>query len=376
MTGRVVVWGTGNVGRPAIRAVLAHRDLELAGVIVANPDKAGVDAGTLVGIDPIGIAASTDVGAVLAGRPDAVVYASSGDFRPMEAIGEVLACLGAGCNVVTPGLYPLYHPRSAPPELVRHVEGACHRGGSSILATGIDPGWAMDLLPLMISGVAGEITEIRCQELFNYATYHAPDAVRELVGFGTPLDRTPPMLLTEALTSVWGPMLRLLAEGLDVELQGIEVHTERRPLDSTIDVPGMGVFEAGTQGAMRFEVRGIVDGRAALVLEHVTRITDDAAPDWPMPPAGKQGMHRVLITGRPSIEVSVSADDGTGNPAEGGNATAAARLVHAIPAVCAAPPGILTSLDLPLIAGRGLRAASERPALERTVPDGGASGRP
>ncbi len=350
-----MVWGTGNVGRPAIRAVVSHRDLELVGVIVANPDKVGIDGGTLAGIEAVGVPATDDVAAALALRPDCVVYTSSGDFRPMEAIGEMLRCLGSGANVVTPGTYPLYHPRSAPPELVQYVDGACRQGGSTLLATGIDPGWAMDLLPLILSGVAGQIDEIRCQELFNYATYHAPDAVRDLVGFGTPLDRTPPMLMTEALTTVWGPMLRLLAEGLDVQLDDIEIHTERRPLESTIEVPGMGTFDAGTQGAMRFEVRGIVGGRAALVLEHITRITDDAAPDWPRPPAGKQGMHRVLITGRPSIEVSISADDGTGNPAEGGNATAAARLVNAIPAVCDATPGIITSLDLPPIYGRGLR---------------------
>ena len=354
MTRRVVVWGTGNVGRPAIRAVVSHRDLELVGVIVANVDKVGLDAGTLADIEPTGVIASDDVDAVLALKPDCVVYASSGDFRPMEAIGEMLRCLGAGCNVVTPGMYPLYHPKSAPPELIQYVEGACSQGGSTILATGIDPGWAMDLLPLMLSGVVGQIEEIRCQEFFNYATYHAPDAVRDLVGFGTPLDRTPPMLMPEALITVWGPMLRLLAEGLDIELDDIEVHTERRPLTETIEVPGMGIFEAGTQGAMRFEVRGIVSGRARLVMEHITRIDDGAAPDWPSPAAGKQGMHRVLFTGRPSIEVTISADDGTGNPAEGGNATAAARLVNAIPAVCEAAPGIVTSLDLPPIYGRGL----------------------
>ena len=55
---RVVVWGTGNVGRPAIRAVAAHRDLDLAGVIVANPDKVGVDAGALAGLEPLGVAAT------------------------------------------------------------------------------------------------------------------------------------------------------------------------------------------------------------------------------------------------------------------------------------------------------------------------------
>jgi hypothetical protein len=183
---RVVVWGTGNVGLPAIRAVVANPALELSGVVVSNPAKVGLDAGVLAGIDPTGVLASDDIDAMLASKPDAVVYTASGDFRPIEAITDVLRCLGAGCNVVSPSIYPLYHPASAPPELMEYVNGACAHGESTMFASGIDPGWALDLLPMVLSGVAGSIDEIRMQEIFNYATYYAPDAVRDLVGFGTP----------------------------------------------------------------------------------------------------------------------------------------------------------------------------------------------
>ncbi len=349
---RVAIWGTGNVGKPAIRAVLAHLELELVAVIVHGPEKIGVDAGDLAGVDRVGIVATDDVDSVLGSGPDAVVYSASGDFRPVEAIADVVKCLAAGVNVVTPVIYPLYHPRTAPKELVGWVDGACQTGHSTLLATGVDPGWAMDLLPLVLSGVCGRIDEIRAQEIFNYSTYNAPDAVRNIVGFGLPMDVTPRMLQPESLTQVWGPTLNLLADGLGVQLEAITTVIERRPLEHTIEVPGMGVFEQGTQGAMRFEVQGVVDGRVRLVIEHVTRITSDIAPDWPMPPVGKLGVHKVVIAGRPSLDVTISADDGTGNPAEGGNSTAAGRLVNSIPAVCSHGPGIMNVLDLPLIAGR------------------------
>lgn len=350
---RVVVWGTGNVGRPALRAVLASPELELAGVIVSAREKVGRDAGELADVPRCGVAATDDVAAALASRPDAVVYAASADFRMAEAIGDVLRCLAAGCDVVTPGIYPLYYEPLCPAELLPHVKAACERGGSSVFASGIDPGWAFDLLPIVLSGVVGAIDAVRVQEQFDYATYHAPAAVRELVGFGTSMDVLPPMLRDEALLAVWGPMVHLLAEGLGARLEEVRTVTERRPLDATVDVPGMGRFDAGTQGAMRFEVQGIVGGRARIVAEHVTRIHASCAPDWPSPPAGKAGAHRVILTGRPTLEVTISADDGDGNPAAGGNATAAARLVNAIPAVCAAPPGIVNPLDLPRIVGRG-----------------------
>ncbi len=351
---RVAVWGTGNVGRPAIRCVVANDQLELAGVIVNAPTKVGRDAGELAELPPTGVLATDDIDAVLFSGLDAIVYSASADFRPDDAIADIERCLHAGVNVVSPGVYPLLHPMTVPADLARRIDAATSGTGASVFVSGIDPGWGMDLLPLVLSGVCGQIDELRAQEVFNYSTYHAPDAVRELIGFGGPLDVVPPMLWNESLLMVWGPMLRIMADGLGLELDDIRTLVERRPLERTIDVPGMGRFDEGTQGAFRFEVQGIVGGQPRLVAEHVTRIDDSCAPDWPQPPPGKVGCHRVVISGRPHLEVTVSADDGTGNPAEGGNATAAGRLVNAIPAVCAAAPGIVHPLDLPLITGRGL----------------------
>src|SRR5262245_50268825 len=110
---KVVVWGTGNVGRPAIRAVLSHAELELAGVIVASADKVGRDAGELVGLGLTGVLATDDWRAVLAAKPDAVVYTATADSRPMEALADLMACLEAGINVVSTAFYAFLHPGSA-----------------------------------------------------------------------------------------------------------------------------------------------------------------------------------------------------------------------------------------------------------------------
>ena len=356
MACRVVVWGTGNVGRPAIRAVLTSTELELVGVIVADPAKVGVDAGTLAGVAPTGVIATDDATAVLALQPDAVAYCASGEFRPQDALADVERCLRSGANVVTSAIYDLLHPPSTPKPLRDQIDAACAAGNSSVFVTGIDPGWALDLLPLMLTGVGGRIDEIRAQEIFCYSTYHAPDAVRYLIGFGQPMHELPLMLDHNVLLSVWGGMVRVLADGLGVVLDDITTHVERFALDETVEVPGMGTFVAGSQGAFRFEVRGIVAGAPLIVMEHVTRIVPETSPHLPTPPNGRLGCHRVIISGRPSIVVTIEPDDGTGNPAEGGNATAAGRMINSIPAVCAAPPGPVHPLDLPLIVGRGLRA--------------------
>ena len=349
-----VVWGTGNVGRAAVRTVVSHRALSLSGVIVHDPAKVGRDAGDLARIDPTGVIATDDVAAVLGQGADAVVYAASGDIRPDDALDDVCRILASGADVVTPAIYALLHPETADPAVRARVEEACRAGDSSIFVSGIDPGWAQDILPLLLSGVCGRLDEIRMQELFDYSTYDAPEIVREVIGFGKPVDEAAPMLTPTVPTMIWGPMIRTIADGLGVELEELSESIERLELEVDVDTV-QGRFAAGTQGAFRFEVTGRLAGGTRLVVDHVTRITPDIAPHWPAPAGGLRGEHRVLIEGRPQLQVSIHATDGSDNPADGGNATAAARLVNAIPAVVAAPAGVLGSLDLPPIVGGGVR---------------------
>jgi hypothetical protein len=343
-----IVWGTGNVGRLAIRAVEAHPALELTAVIVHNPEKVGRDAGDLGGLGhDLGIAASGDIDAVLAAGPQAVVYAASGDIRPDEALADIVRAIRAGAVVVTPALYALYDPVNAPPEMREAVLDAVKDGGGSLFVSGVDPGWGNDVLPLLISGLGGTVDVIRCQEIFDYSTYDQPDSVRYLVGMGQPMDYEPPMIAPTVPTMVWGGQVRLMARALGVELDEIRETLARRPLETTVTTSTMGDFEKGTQGAVRFEVQGIVEGEPRIVIEHVTRIHPSCAPDWPVPPDG-DGAHRVIIEGRPRIEVSVEATDEGGNRAAGGNATAVGRLVGAIDWLVDAEPGLYDALDVPL----------------------------
>jgi hypothetical protein len=347
-----VVWGTGNVGRAAIRAVAAHPDLDLSAVLVHDPGKVGRDAGDLALADgPLGVAATDDIDGVLAGRPGAVVYAASGDVRPDDAAADLARALRAGAVVVTPALYAMYDPRSAPDDVRGPLEEAAIAGGGQLFVSGIDPGWGNDVLPLLLTGLASSVDAIRCQEIFDYSSYDQPDSVRYLVGMGQPMDEVPPMVAPTVPTMVWGGQLRLMARALELELDEIREHVERRPLETTI-TNSMGAFEAGTQGALRFEVQGIVAGDAVLVIEHVTRIHPSCAPEWPYPADGGDGAHRVIIDGRPRLEVTVEATDEGGGRAAGGNATAVGRLVNAIPWLRAQPPGIYDALDVPLLPRR------------------------
>ncbi|MFT4997769.1 MAG: hypothetical protein ACJA0M_001182 [Chitinophagales bacterium] len=358
---RVAVWGTGNVGRPAIRAVVANKHLELAAVIVANPKKVGLDAGEIASIANTGIKATDDWQQVLSQNIDAVVYTATADTRPEAAYTELFACLNAGINVVSTSFYPFLYPKSAPQELMDMANASCTKGNSSLFVSGIDPGWAMDIIPIILSGMSADISEIRCQEVFNYALYDQPDVVRNVIGFGLTMEQLPPMLQEFSLKMVWEPMVRMIGDGLDNPVDEVITQVERRPLEQTIQVAGMGQFDKGTQGAFRFEVKGMVNGVARYVVEHITRIDNRCAPDWPYPGEG-HGCHQLKITGSPCLNVSMHAEDpNEPGPAGGGNATAANRVVNAITAVCDAEAGVVTPLDLPLISGGAqLRTASKQ----------------
>ncbi|WGX99570.1 dihydrodipicolinate reductase [Nocardioides sp. QY071] len=357
----VVVWCTGNMGRASIRAVAAHPGLSLAGVIVSDPAKVGRDAGDLAELGrTLGVRATADVDAALATLDGggAVAYTASGELRPDEAVVDIARALANGAVVVTPSVYALYDHRSAPAELTDPLSKACADGGSALFVSGIDPGWGNDLLPALVSGLASEIEQVRCQEIFDYSTYDAEDSVRYIVGMGQPMDYEPPMVAEGIPSMVWGGQIRLIARALGVEVDELRETVERRALDASATT-ALGDFEAGTQGGLRFEVQGIVGGEPKIVVEHVTRIAAACATDWPMPPDGGDGAHRVIIEGRPRIEINVEATDEGGNRAAGGNATAANRLVNAIPWLRTATPGLYDGLDVPLVPSTYLRTIGE-----------------
>jgi hypothetical protein len=349
MTYRVVQWSTGNVGRHALAGIAARPDLELAGVWVSTQDKVGRDAGELAGIGPLGVSATNDADALLALRPDCVVYTAMADDRIVEALADLAKILRAGVNVVSSAPVFLQYPAGVvPDDLVAHIRAAAAEGGASLWVNGVDPGFANDWLPLVLTSVCERIDEVRCLEILDYATYDNAKVLFDIMGFGHPLDATPMLLVPGVLALAWGSVVRQLAAGLGVELDGVEETASRLPAPETFDIAA-GRIEAGTAAALRFEVRGMRAGRAVCVLEHVTRLRGDLGPDWP-----HGSGYRVEVTGEPNytLDLSLRASNGDHNTA--GLKATAMRLVNAIPAVVAARPGLLTALDLPLVTGRGL----------------------
>jgi 2,4-diaminopentanoate dehydrogenase len=350
MTYRIVQYSTGHVGRHTIAGIDARPDMELAGVWVWHPEKVGRDAGELAGLGRnLGVAATNDVDALLALRPDCLVHTAMADDRIFEALEDLQRLLRAGINVVSSSPVFLQYPYGVvPDEMWKPVHQAALDGGVSLWVNGVDPGFANDWLPLTLTSISERVDEVRCVEVLNYATYDNPKVVFDIMGFGGELDEVPMLLQPGVLTMAWGSVLRQLAAGLGIELDRIDERYERLPAPHAIET-GSGTIKEGTVAALHFEVMGIADDRPVVVVEHVTRMDDDLAPDWPQP-AGA-GCYRVTVTGEPNytLDLQLLGTDGDHNTA--GLKATAMRLVNAIPAVVPAKPGLITALDLPLVCG-------------------------
>jgi len=352
---RVVAWSTGTVGRHAIAGIDRHPDLELVGVWVSDPAKDGRDAGELAGLGrDLQVSATTDRDALIALEPDAIVHTAMTDDRVFESIEDLVGFLGAGVNVVSSGPVLLQWPAGIlPPEMLERIAEAGETGNACLHVNGIDPGFANDVLPLSLTSLSQRIDEVRVLEIADYSTYYQPVVMRDIFGFGRPLEDKPMLWEPGVLSMAWGSVVRQIAAGLGITLdEPLTENVDRRPAERDVETASVDIA-AGTMGAVRFEVVGKVGGVPRVVLEHVTRTAEDQVPEWPTPKEGG-GCYRVVVTGEPVMELELAHRGAHGDHNVSGMIVTAQRLVNAVPAVVDAPPGLVTALDLPLVTGRGL----------------------
>src|SRR6185312_3018427 len=248
---RVVVWSTGGIGSIAIRAIHERPNLELVGVWVHSEDKVGRDAGELANGDPIGVATTNDADELIALRPDCVIYAASGPERDALAVPDYVRLLNAGINVVTTSTTRLVNPHAyEPAEWRDQLAAAAKEGQVSLYASGIEPGFAADYLPLVLTTQSASIEKIHSYEIALYDDYGVPDIMINGMGFGQPLDFEPWVSIPGAIAGEWQGQIRLIANALGVEVQEVRETFDRAVTNRTLEV-AMGTVAAGTCGALR-----------------------------------------------------------------------------------------------------------------------------
>ena len=334
---RVVQWATGNIGTRSLQAVIEHPDLELVGLHVHSADKAGKDAGALCGLPPTGVVATTDIEAVLALAPDCVLHMPQGCD-----VDELCRLLESGTNVVTTR-GEFHHPPSIDPEVRARIDGACARGGTSIHSTGSSPGFITEALPIVLTSIQRRLDRLAIEEYADLSKRNSPNLLFDIMGYTKPPERFEQSRWAHG-AHAFGPSLRVLAEALSLPLDSVEASGEVAVASRDIEIAA-GPIPAGTVAAQRMIVSGLRDGRPLLTFSANWYCTRELEPAWDLRDTG----WRVVVDGDAPLDVDLRFDV----PLERMGATTpgytAHRAVNAVPAVCAAAPGIRTSIELPQI---------------------------
>ncbi|RCG32358.1 dihydrodipicolinate reductase [Sphaerisporangium album] len=340
---RVIQWATGAVGSYALQSVIARPEFRLAGVLVYDPDKVGLDAGPLVGMPDTGVLCSDDFDEVLTTEADCVLHMPlpaayfGGDYA--ADLETVCAILASGKNVITTTGF--IYPQVYGPGVVERLETACEAGGTSVYGTGINPGFMSDLLPLALSGLSTRLDHIYVRECSDFVGHPSRQIVMDLIGFGrAPKDYAVAVRpFRNVQRALFSESVQLVAGALGVRLDEVEETDEYELAAEEFEITA-GLVLPGTVCASRWIFSGLVRGRPFMTVECVYKADAAKVRRWPDPGFA------IHIEGRPAMMIKI--DEVTH-----GLAGAAAHAVNSIAAVCAAPPGIRTLLDLPLITGRG-----------------------
>ncbi len=344
----MVQFSTGNVGRHSLAAIIGRPDLELVGVHAAGESKIGRDAAELCGLsEPTGIVATDDIGALIALKPDCVVYTALGETRPVEAIEQMSSFLAAGVNVVGTSMVWLVTPHQADDWLRGPLELACAAGDASLYVNGIDPGFSGDTAVHAALSLVTRARSITVQEIFDYGNYDDYEYTGSAMGFGSsPDDELAMAFQPGVITSLFGGLVRNLARHLAVELDEVRQRYEPWYTAERIECK-MTTVEPGQLAAVRFAVEGVRAGVPVITVEHINRLTSASAPDWAFPPGGGVGIHKVVVEGEPRIELNTHVSHPVLDATDAGCISTAARVVNAIDWVCRAPAGLISVEDIP-----------------------------
>lgn len=338
---RVVQWATGTVGSAAMRAVIGHPDLELVGAKVYSEAKEGKDIGELCNVTPTGVKAVRDREAILALKPDCVLYMpESTDYD------DVCVLLENGINISSTRA-EFFHPGSMDPAIRERIEAACEKGHSSLHTSGSSPGFITEALPIVLLSLSRRLDLLLIDEFANCIDGCSEEMLLGIMGFG----ETPEVFAARQFyerDEVFNHSLRALADAIGVKIEGFELSSEIAVAKEPTKLHET-VIPAGTVAAQRMTTTGFRDGKPVLRFRCNWFVTQNLEPTWEgLRPDG----WRVVVEGDTPFDISIgfpipSAERQAILP----NLTAH-RPVNAVPYVVAARPGILTTADLPQVIAR------------------------
>ena len=351
---RVVQWTTGNVARQAVKAVVERPDLELVGVYAYSADKVGRDAADLADLtEATGVTATDDVDAILALKPDCVLY------MPLHPdVDQLETLLRSGINVLTTASF--LTGRAYGEDARRRLEDAAVEGGASLFGSGINPGFA-EYIAAVASSVCREVNSVHVLESFNIGTW-AADANQDELGWGRPAGDTGHADDIVKATAPFGDAVEVLAQLLQLDVDDIRCDVQFAHATQDVDVSGRDV-KKGTVAGIDAKWVGSKEGADIIDVNVRWTVANEIEPAWDIAMA-----YQIEVRGYPQVNlrVEVLPQDFESMSIEEmlaiGSVITAMPVVNAIPAVVAARPGIVSYPDLPTHASRLV----PKPAVSRS----------
>jgi 4-hydroxy-tetrahydrodipicolinate reductase len=337
---RVVQWASGNIGSRALRAVLEHPDLTLAGLYAHTTDKAGRDAGELCGLGPTGVIATHDIDEIVALGADCVLYMP----RACD-MDEVCRLLASGANIVTTR-GEFHRVAGLDPAVRERVEAACESGKSSIHSTGSSPGFITEALPLALTSIQRRLDGLTIEEFADLSQRDSPGLLFDVMGFGKPPAEYDERRLSVVRDS-FGPSLHMVADALSIPLDSVEAEGEVATAPRPVHIAA-GTLRPGTVAAQRITVSGVRDGRPLLRFRATWYCTTDLDRTWDVRATG----WHITIDGDAPLDIDLRFPVPLDRMAAMSPSYTANRAVNAVPVLCEASPGIRSTADLPHIVAR------------------------
>jgi hypothetical protein len=343
---RVIPWGIGTVGAEITTAIIDHRpDLQIVGARVYSESKNGADVGSLVGRTPIGVAASSDPETILALDADCVLYTPRN-----SSLDDVCAILASGKNVVTTAF--LFHPHRIAPADRDRLLRACQAGDTTVHGSGLNPGNLSGVLPLALSGMSRTIDKITLQERADWSVYESTSITFDNMAFGQPVETIGPTgtEFLEFNSGIFSEQVWFLADALNAGIDEVTVGVDAVAAQADHQIFDR-VLRAGTTAGQRWNWSGRRNGETLVEIETLWTVGGEYPAHWPKPKDG----WTLTIDGDPSMRThffalaSFTRAASMEEHVRSASVATGMQILNAVPAVCAAPCGLATTADLPLI---------------------------
>jgi 4-hydroxy-tetrahydrodipicolinate reductase len=230
------------------------------------------------------------------------------------------------------------------PVVRQRIEGACRRGGTTIHSTGASPGFITEAMPLVLLSIQRRLDNLMIEEFADMSSRNSPEMIFDLMGFGRDPSTFDPAGVEHYGGATFSASLGVVADAIAMPLDGMAATGAVAVARHSVDIAA-GRIEAGTIAAQRMEVTGMHRGHPLLTFRANWYLTTDVEPGWDL---RETGWH-LLVQGDLPLDIGIRFPVAPEEWAHTSPGATAHRPVNAVPYVCAAEPGIRTTVELPQV---------------------------